>query len=312
MHPGDHLLMLAMSRELSPRRQSRVEFHLSGCDRCRARAIRLQSALEASRDILCAAVRQDDPSDKSRARLRRALARAAARRPWGAVLQAIAIHGRDAATLAAALMLAVALWTVSDGAHPPSLTRSGVLPIGALTPGSVSPLTAAELCAGVRPVRLVRADVRDQVLREYGMEGVAAETYELDALITPELGGTAAPENLWPQRYASPTWNAHVKDALEQLLAERVCRTEMTLEQAQRDLALDWVAAYKRYFGTDEPIPAHAAATAPDDDLIVETIGSSPPMARLFDAGDAAPPLLRTHRKVITRAIPPHADSTAS
>jgi hypothetical protein len=89
------------------------------------------------------------------------------------------------------------------------------------------------------------------------MEHVPAAAFELDALITPELGGSTDPANLWPQRYQSPVWNARIKDELERLLPEKVCRQEMTLAQAQQEIAADWVAAYKRHFRTEVPLQAH-------------------------------------------------------
>ncbi|MGE3513460.1 MAG: hypothetical protein AB7N65_31770, partial [Vicinamibacterales bacterium] len=127
------------------------------------------------------------------------------------------------------------------------------------------------LCAGARPPRVVTEDVRRQVLAGYGMQLAATESYELDALITPELGGTTDARNLWPQRYASPMWNAHVKDALEQLLAARVCGGEMRLDDAQRDLAVNWVAAYKHHFGTEVPLSAHAWSESDDEELQYES-----------------------------------------
>ncbi len=42
----------------------------------------------------------------------------------------------------------------------------------------------------------------------YGMAGVPQAEYELDYLITPELGGAPDARNLWPQRYDVPGWNA--------------------------------------------------------------------------------------------------------
>jgi hypothetical protein len=71
------------------------------------------------------------------------------------------------------------------------------------------------------------------------------------------LGGSTDPANLWPQRYRAPRWNAHIKDQLEELLPKMVCAGQITLAQAQRDIAADWVEAYKRYFNTDAPRQAH-------------------------------------------------------
>ena len=94
------------------------------------------------------------------------------------------------------------------------------------------------------------------------MEGVPSDEYELDYLITPELGGAPDPRNLWPQRYESRVWNAHVKDELERLLPTLVCDRRIRLETAQRDIARDWIAAYRKYFKTDAPLQA---GRGPDD-----------------------------------------------
>jgi hypothetical protein len=116
------------------------------------------------------------------------------------------------------------------------------------------------LCTGERPSRVVPDEARRQVLRSYRMEHVPDRSYELDALITPELGGIPVPANLWPQMYDSPVWNAHVKDQLEDLLSGMVCRHEIELARAQKDIAADWVAAYQHYFKTDRPLDTRVAA----------------------------------------------------
>jgi hypothetical protein len=72
--------------------------------------------------------------------------------------------------------------------------------------------------------------------------------------------------------YASPVWNARVKDELERLLPEMVCRGQVDLARAQREIATDWVAAYKHYFNTDAPLQAHVGAPlAEDSELEFET-----------------------------------------
>jgi hypothetical protein len=133
------------------------------------------------------------------------------------------------------------------------------LPDASLTPGATWNVTVEELCADkVREERQISATVRQEVLRDYGMERVPFEEYELDYLITPELGGAADARNLWPQRYAARAWNAHVKDQLERLLPQLVCDGRLDLATAQADIAADWIAAYKKYFKTDVPLPTQA------------------------------------------------------
>ena len=135
----------------------------------------------------------------------------------------------------------------------------GALPSSTLTPGATWNVSVAELCAtGTRELRPIPLAVRQQVLRNYGMENVPTDEYELDYLITPELGGAPDARNLWPQRYGSRVWNAHVKDDLERLLPRMVCNQEIRLETAQREIARDWIAAYRTYFKTDAPLQAEA------------------------------------------------------
>jgi hypothetical protein len=68
------------------------------------------------------------------------------------------------------------------------------------------------------------------------------------------LGGADDIHNLWPERYSSSIWNAHVKDALEEHFHQMVCAGKLDLSTAQRDIASDWIAAYKKYFRTDRPL----------------------------------------------------------
>jgi hypothetical protein len=165
------------------------------------------------------------------------------------------------AALVGATLLALALgahdgrrWT--SGGAAVSSAEVVALPVPVLTPGAVDPVTAEELCSGApRPAPQVPIAVRQQVLRAYRAETVPADAYELDYLITPELGGAGDPRNLWPQLYASAVWNAYVKDELEDLLPRLVCSGAVALADAQRDIARNWIAAYKKYFQTDRPLP---------------------------------------------------------
>ena len=101
----------------------------------------------------------------------------------------------------------------------------------------------------------VSISLRQRVLQEYGIPNARPEDYEIDYLIAPRLGGTEDIRNLWPEPYRTPVWNAHVKDALEEHLHKMVCSGQLDLSTAQRDIATDWIAAYKKYFHTNQPPP---------------------------------------------------------
>jgi hypothetical protein len=140
------------------------------------------------------------------------------------------------------------------------------LPVASITPGATWEVSAEELCSGTTHTRPITTAMRAEVLSAYGVENLPSDQYELDYLITPELGGATDTRNLWPQRYQSPTWNARVKDELERLLPQLVCSRQLDLATAQREMAVDWVAAYKKYFKTDLPLEAHRGPAVDDDE----------------------------------------------
>jgi hypothetical protein len=279
-HVDDHELVLSLAGELPLRRQIRAAKHLHVCAACELRAQQFQSTLDALEE---SQLPDHDVSERSadsaRLRLEDALRHAAASAPpswWGwraGTFEWGSLRAAGAALVACAL---IGVGLIAVRALPPRSAADGTwsaLPNASLTPGAVSPLTAVELCNGVRPSRLVTDAVRRQVLHAYGVEDVSPPAYELDALVTPELGGSTDAANLWPQRYRSPVWNARVKDELERLLPELVCSGRITLAQAQQEIASDWIGAYKRRFNTDVP---RGARTALDDDAELIFVGPQP------------------------------------
>ncbi len=125
------------------------------------------------------------------------------------------------------------------------------LPNPKLTPGSIfSGVTAAQVCVRgyARSVRHVPHEEKLEVYRAYGIPHHRPREYEVDHLVPLELGGDNTPTNLWPQPYEGQ-WNAYHKDRLEDELHRRVCNGSMPLAEAQREIASDWVAAYRQYFG---------------------------------------------------------------
>lgn len=119
-----------------------------------------------------------------------------------------------------------------------------------LTPGEVfADATVEQICAlgYARRMRHVLPEQYVQVFASYGLEfPQPAGAYELDHLIPLELGGDNASRNLWPQP-ASPVPGFNQKDELENLLHERVCSGAISLVDAQRGIASDWIAMYRRY-----------------------------------------------------------------
>jgi hypothetical protein len=124
-----------------------------------------------------------------------------------------------------------------------------------LTPGVARSETRDQVCrSNEGKNRDVPAALRRKVFAMYGMPAADPKSYEVDYLITPALGGADDIGNLWPQSYSATMWNARVKDALEDRLHELVCRGDVDLPTAQREISTDWIAAYKKYFNTEKPI----------------------------------------------------------
>jgi len=73
-----------------------------------------------------------------------------------------------------------------------------------------------------------------------------AGMYEVDHIIPLTIGGSNDIKNLWLEA-ASPKPGFHEKDVLENVMHRRVCSGQETLKQAQREMATDWYAAYKKY-----------------------------------------------------------------
>jgi hypothetical protein len=125
-----------------------------------------------------------------------------------------------------------------------------ILPDPKLTPGATLNVTMQDLCTPgyTKLVRDVPAAVKRQVYAEYGITSHKRGEFEIDHLISLELGGSNSSRNLWPESYKTSPWNAHVKDALENELHRLVCTGQLDLKTAQHDIATDWIAAYKKYF----------------------------------------------------------------
>ena len=139
-----------------------------------------------------------------------------------------------------------------------------LLPDPRLTPGATLPVTRDDICVPgyTKKVRNVPLDVKRQVYAEYGIAHHQPGEYEVDHLISLELGGSNSLKNLWPQSYQTQPWNAHVKDELENELHDEICRGRIDLAAAQREIATDWIKAYKKRFHTDSPL-AQSGAFSP-------------------------------------------------
>lgn len=131
--------------------------------------------------------------------------------------------------------------------------QSARLPDLKLTPGAVRTTDAKAICAkgfSTKTVRNVPESEKNAVYKAYGIAPHkdycgGAEGCEVDHLISLELGGSNDIKNLWPQSYDEHP-GAHEKDKLENFLHRQVCAGKMTLPAAQKAIATDWYAAYRK------------------------------------------------------------------
>ena len=128
------------------------------------------------------------------------------------------------------------------------------LPNPKLTPGKANPaLTKAVICAAsfrTGKYRSVPESVKHKVCAEYGHgKGCPDGRFEIDHLISLELGGSNDIRNLWPQPYL-PRPGAREKDVVESALHREVCAGRISLQNAQRAIVKDWYSLYRKYART--------------------------------------------------------------
>jgi hypothetical protein len=255
-HLSDAQLVAIADGEVVGREARRLEEHLTACWQCRSRRAELERTIAHYVRVHRNTSEKMPPMDESRARLLARLVQQSAAAPAASVSSRRL--GRVAyGTVAACLILGAGLVLYF------SELRAGATPVpdGQLTPGATRIVTKEDLCSveafdGFYPIP---ARVAFNVFESYQIQNPRPRSYEVDYLITPALGGAEDIRNLWPQPYASGEWNAHVKDALESHLHDLVCRDQLDLKVAQRDIASDWIAAYRKYFNTKSPLPDHVA-----------------------------------------------------
>ena len=122
------------------------------------------------------------------------------------------------------------------------------LPDSACTPGAIfANATTAQICKSgyASSVRNVPSSEKTQDYREYGITSHYSGQYEVDHLISLELGGSNDIANLWPEA-ASPTPGFHQKDQVENYLHAQVCSGAISLQEAQEEIATNWLAVYQR------------------------------------------------------------------
>jgi hypothetical protein len=264
-HPSHQELLLAVDGELSPRDSARVESHLAACQDCRVRKQEIEATITEFIHLQRRSFNHKiAPSDGPRALLKAQLALLSDARdrsalPW---LRSFSWRITWAAFAGLLVMAAISALVVRDWSerHAPQFVAV-TIPNPSLTPGATVLLSQREVCRETSAKnKAVPVALRRRVFDEYGLASAEPRAYEVDYLITPALGGADDIRNLWPQSNSATVWNAQVKDALEDHLRRLVCDGQLDLATAQREIAGNWIEAYKKYFHTDRPLASDARA----------------------------------------------------
>lgn len=143
----------------------------------------------------------------------------------------------------------------------PKFPDADALPNHKLTPGALNPAVTQEtigktICRPgytktIRPPESYTERLKKISIRQYGYSDRRLSHYEFDHAVSLELGGAPrSPSNLWPEpHYTVGGWGSYTKDKLENRLHHLVCEGKVSLRQAQREEAGNWIAAYKKYIG---------------------------------------------------------------
>ncbi|MFC4455228.1 hypothetical protein [Deinococcus sonorensis] len=158
------------------------------------------------------------------------------------------------------LLLSLALFGVASAQS--YNMQAPILPDPKLSPGDVLTTDTKVICKPgyTQTVRNVPQALKEQIYREYGITHRESGEYEIDHIISLELGGSNSARNLYPESFQTKPLNAHVKDMLENKLHALICSGQLDVRVAQQAIASNWTAAYVKYVG---PLPGGASVVNP-------------------------------------------------
>jgi hypothetical protein len=133
--------------------------------------------------------------------------------------------------------------------------KVGLYPDRKKTPGTIDPtVTKSDICtASTKTRRHVLESVKKKVFLSYGIDYAQMRAqekargepiYEVDHLVSLELGGSNDIKNLWPEPFQHRIAGAADKDKVENRLRSLICKGKMSLADAQRTIRSDWYRYY--------------------------------------------------------------------
>jgi hypothetical protein len=158
----------------------------------------------------------------------------------------------------------------AEGRYAVVFPLQQALPNPSMTPGALNPAVtqatiARTICVPgytktIRPPESYTEPLKRKLIAEYGYSDRRLGDYELDHLVSLELGGApSSVQNLWPQpHHVVGNWGSFTKDQLENQLHALVCHGKISLAQAQYDISHDWISAYKQYVSQTPSESSHS------------------------------------------------------
>jgi hypothetical protein len=131
----------------------------------------------------------------------------------------------------------------------------------ACTPGDIiKSATKKQICTPgyAGSVRNVPQSLKNKVYAAYGVKTRKPGQYEVDHLVSLQLGGSNDISNLWPEINA-PKPGFHEKDRVENYLHDQLCKGKMSLKEVQVAIATNWLAVY-------EKMPKKSSSESDSDD----------------------------------------------
>ncbi len=145
--------------------------------------------------------------------------------------------------------------TSSKDIPPTCHLINGSLPDPKCTPGAINPTVTQDnikdtICVPgysktIRPALSYTNPLKIKLMHSYGFRD-SRINYELDHLIPLSIGGNPySVMNLWPEP-GHGSYNFHIKDRFENYLYREICNGHMSLHEAQKEIASNWVESWKK------------------------------------------------------------------
>ena len=138
--------------------------------------------------------------------------------------------------------------TIGERTKTEHCVAQNALPDKDCTPGAIiDGATKEQICVPgySQSVRNVPDKEKNEVYASYNVTSHPTGAYEVDHLISLELGGSNDISNIWPEP-ASPTPGFHEKDKVENYLHKQVCDGKISLQEAQVEIANNWLSVFSQ------------------------------------------------------------------